>query len=171
VAGPKICRVSEPGRRRTVFQAPAASRAIERRLAGPGLQAHVLVAKYGDHLPLYGQAEIYAREGVELERSTLAGWVGDAAARARREPHPRHTPVPVLDPGRGKTKTGRLWTYVRDERPAGGGVPPAAWFAYSPDRKERHQAHLAGFRGTLHADAYEGFNAVYESGKVREAAC
>jgi len=150
-----------------IVQAPAASRAIDRGLAGPGLPAHVLTAKYGQHLPLYRQAEIYAREGVELERSTLAGWVGGASRI-----HGDDTPVPVLSPGRGKTKTGRLWTYVRDERTTASETPPAAWFAYSPDRKgERPEAHLAGFEGTLHADAYAGFNGVYESGKVREAAC
>jgi transposase len=171
-----------------IVQAPAASRAIERGLAGPGLLAHVLTAKYANHLPLYRQAEIYAREGVELERSTLAGWVGGASRAlaplveaVRRHVleasriHGDDTPVPVLDPGRGKTKTGRLWTYVRDERPTGDAArtaPAAAWFAYSPDRKgERPEAHLAGFEGTLHADAYAGFNGVYESGKVREAAC
>jgi transposase len=168
-----------------IVQAPAASRAIERGLAGPGLLAHVLTEKYSDHLPLYRQAEIYAREGVELERSTLAGWVGGASRtlaplveavrrhvlEARRI-HGDDTPVPVLSPGRGKTKTGRLWTYVRDERPTGGEAPAAVWFAYSPDRKgERPEAHLAGFAGTLHADGYAGFNGVYESGKVREAAC
>lgn len=168
-----------------IVQAPAASRAIERGLAGPGLLAHVLTAKYGQHLPLYRQAEIYAREGVELERSTLAGWVGGASRTlaplveaVRRHVlgasriHGDDTPVPVLEPGRGKTKTGRLWTYVRDERPTGGTAAAAAWFAYSPDRKgERPRAHLAGFEGTLHADAYAGFNGVYASGKVREAAC
>ncbi|MFO7477767.1 MAG: IS66 family transposase [Methyloceanibacter sp.] len=168
-----------------IVQAPAASRAIERGLAGPGLLAHVLVAKFSDHLPLYRQAEIYAREGVELERSTLAGWVGGASRTleplveavrrhvlAASRIHGDDTPVPVLDPGRGKTKTGRLWTYVRDERPTGGTAAPAAWFAYSPDRTgERPQAQLAEFKGTLHADAYAGFKAVYEKGKVREAAC
>ena len=137
------------------------------------------------HLPLYRQAEIYAREGVEFERSTLAGWVGGASRTlaplveavrrhvlAASRIHGDDTPVPVLDPGRGKTKTGRLWTYVRDERPTGGEAPPAAWFAYSPDRKgERPTAHLAGFEGTLHADAYAGYNGVYEDGRVREAAC
>ena len=168
-----------------IVQAPAQSRAIERGLAGPGLLAHVLTAKYGQHLPLYRQAEIYGHQGVELERSTLAGWVGGASRTlaplieavrrhvlAANRIHGDDTPVPVLDPGRGKTKTGRLWTYVRDERPTGGEAPPAAWFAYSPDRKgERPQAHLAGFLGTLHADAYAGFNGVYEKGRVREAAC
>ena len=122
---------------------------------------------------------------MELERSTLAGWVGGASRTlepliealrrhvlAASRIHGDDTPVPVLDPGRGKTKTGRLWTYVRDERPTGGEAPPAAWFAYSPDRKgERPEAHLAGFEGTLHADAYAGFNGVYEKGRVREAAC
>lgn len=168
-----------------IVQAPAASRAIERGLAGPGLLSHVLTAKYATHLPLYRQAEIYAREGVELERSTLAGWVGGASRTleplleaVRRHVlgasriHGDDTPVPVLDSGRGKTKTGRLWTYVRDERPTGGTAPAAAWFAYSPDRKgERPEAHLAGFEGTLHADGYAGFNGVYANGKVREAAC
>ena len=131
-----------------IVQAPAQSRAIERGLAGPGLLAHVLTAKYGQHLPLYRQAEIYGHQGVELERSTLAGWVGGASRTlepliealrrhvlAASRIHGDDTPVPVLDPGRGKTKTGRLWTYVRDERPTGGEAPPAAWFAYSPDRK------------------------------------
>src|SRR5215207_1223389 len=118
-----------------------------RRFA-PGLIAHVLVAKYADHLPLYRQSGIYAREGVELERSTLADWVGRAAAlldplvRALRKHvfasavlHGDDTPVPVLAPGLGKTKTGRLWTYVCDERPHDGKHPPAAVFFYSPDRK------------------------------------
>ena len=168
-----------------IVQAPARSRAIERGLAGPGLLAHVLTAKYGQHLPLYRQAEIYRHQGVELERSTLAGWVGGASRTlepliealrrhvlAASRIHGDDTPVPVLSPGRGKTKTGRLWAYVRDERPTGGEAPPAAWFAYSPDRKgERPEAHLAEFRGTLHADAYAGFNGVYEKGRVREAAC
>ncbi len=168
-----------------IVQAPAQSRAIERGLAGPGLLAHVLTAKYAHHLPLYRQAEIYGHQGVELERSTLAGWVGGASRTlapllealrrhvlAGSRIHGDDTPVPVLDPGRGKTKTGRLWAYVRDERPTGGEAPPAAWYAYSPDRKgERPQTHLAGFEGTLHADAYAGFNGVYEKGRVREAAC
>ncbi len=168
-----------------IVQAPAQSRAIERGLAGPGLLAHVLTAKYAHHLPLYRQAEIYGHQGVELERSTLAGWVGGASRTlapllealrrhvlAGSRIHGDDTPVPVLDPGRGKTKTGRLWAYVRDERPTGGEAPPAAWYAYSPDRKgERPETHLAGFEGTLHADAYAGFNGVYEKGRVREAAC
>ena len=168
-----------------IVQAPAPSRPIERGVAGPGLLAHVLVSKYCDHLPLYRQSEIYAREGVELERSTLADWVGgtsgllaplvEALRRhvlSAEKLHADDTPVPVLAPGNGKTKTGRLWTYVRDDRPAGDETPAAVWFAYSPDRKGEHpQAHLAPFTGTLQADGYAGFDAVYETGRIQEAAC
>src|SRR5713226_5418757 len=115
-----------------IVQAEAASRPIERGIAGPGLLAHVLVSKYCDHLPLYRQSEIYARDGVELDRSTMAEWVGGCSRlleplveALRRQVmsaaklHADDTPVPVLAPGKGKTKTGRLWTYVRDDRPAG----------------------------------------------------
>jgi transposase len=168
-----------------IVQAPAPHRPIDRGLAGPGLLAHVLVGKYSDHLPLYRQSEIYAREGVDLDRSTLAGWVG-GASRAM-EPlvdairqyvldamkiHADDIPVPVLAPGNGKTKTARLWTYVRDDRPAGSTEAPAVWFAYSPDRKSEHPAnHLAMFRGRLQADAFPGFNRLYESGGIIEIAC
>jgi transposase len=170
-----------------IVQCPAPSRPIERGLAGPDLLAHVLVSKYADHLPLYRQSEIYAREGVDLDRSTLAGWVAKSSALlaplvAAIESHVTEgdklhaddTPIPVLDPGRGKTKTGRLWTYVRDDRPAGRDDPPAVWFCYSPNRKGEHpRAHLAKFRGTLQADAYAGFNALYNREKhpLVEAAC
>jgi len=168
-----------------IVQAAAPSRPIERGVAGPGLLAHVLVSKYCDHLPLYRQSEIYAREGVELERSTLADWVGgtsqllaplvEALRRhvlSASKLHADDTPVPVLAPGNGKTKTGRLWTYVRDDRPAGDATPAAVWFAYSPDRKGEHpQAHLSHFTGTLQADGYAGFDAVYETGRIQEAAC
>src|SRR6202140_4796380 len=168
-----------------IVQAEAASRPIVRGMAGPGLLAHVLVSKYCDHLPLYRQSEIYAREGVELERSTLADWVGGTSAlltplvevlrrhvMAADKLHADDTPVPVLAPGNGKTKTGRLWTYVRDDRPAGDATPAAVWFAYSPDRKGEHpQAHLGNFTGTLQADGYAGFDAVYETGRIQEAAC
>jgi len=123
-------------------------------------------------LPLYRQAEICARDGVSLETSTLCGWVGATAAApqplvdalaanvlAGDTLHVDDTPVPVLAPGTGKTKTGRLWTYVRDERPFGGSRKPAALFFYSPDRKGEHpQAHLKDFRGVIHADGYAGFN-------------
>src|SRR5438552_16942391 len=153
-----------------IVQAEAPSRPIERGIAGPGLLAHVLVSKYCDHLPLYRQSEIYARRGVELERSTLADWVGGSAqlleplvealrdyVLAAGKVHADDTPVPVLSPGTGKTKTGRLWTYVRDDRPAGDSAAPAVWFAYSPDRKGEHPArHLRHFHGRLQADAYAG---------------
>lgn len=168
-----------------IMQAPAASRPIERGLPGPSLLAHVLVAKYADHVPLYRQSVIYAREGVELERSLLASWVGAASALLRplaealrrhvfsaAKLHADDTPLPVLAPGNGKTRTARLWTYVRDNRACGATEPPAVWFAYSPDRKGEHpQAHLADFTGVLQADAYAGFNAIYDSGRVVEAAC
>jgi hypothetical protein len=147
--------------------------------------AHVLVSKYADHLPLYRQSEIYARQGIELERSTLADWVGGTSrlleplievlrryVTAPGKLHADDTPVPVLAPGNGKTKTGRLWTYVRDDRPAGDTTAPAVWFAYSPDRKGEHPAqHLRDFCGTLQADAYAGFNQLYENGRIQEAAC
>lgn len=167
-----------------IVQPCAPSRPIERGLAGPGLLAHVLVSKYCDHLPLYRQSQIFAREGIELDRSTLADWVGGASALL--EPlvnavgryvlgsykiHGDDTPVPVLCPGRGTTKQGRLWTYVRDDRPAGSADAPAVVFRYSPDRKgERPRAHLANFTGVLQADAYAGFDRLYGE-KIKEAAC
>ena len=169
----------------TIIQAPAASRPIANGLAGPGLLAHVLTAKFCDHLPLYRQSGIYARSGVELERSTLADWVGQCSALLRplvealnryvlsaAKVHADDTPVPVLAPGEGKTKTGRLWPYVRDDRPAGDPSPPAVWFAYSPNRRGEHpQAHLQTFTGILQADAYAGYDALYTDGKILEAAC
>jgi transposase len=168
-----------------IVQEPAPHRPIARGLAGPGLLAHVLTSKYADHLPLYRQSEIYEREGVELDRSTLANWVGGATRTLEplvdalrqyvleaKKLHGDDIPVPVLAPGNGKTKTGRLWTYVRDDRPAGSAEAPAVWFAYSPDRKSEHPAkHLANFKGTLQADAFAGFNRLYEKGVITEAAC
>jgi transposase len=168
-----------------IVQAEAPSRPIERGMAGPGLLAHVLVSKYCHHLPLYRQEEMYAREGVDIDRGTMAAWVGGASQvlaplveRLRHyvvsaeKLHGDDTPVPVLEPGNGKTKTGRLWAYVRDDRPAGDQGPPAVWFAYTPDHKGEHpKAHLSTFVGTLQADAYAGYNSVYETGRVREAGC
>jgi Transposase and inactivated derivatives len=165
-----------------IVQEPAPSRPIDRGLAGPGLLAHVLVAKYADHLPLYRQSEIYEREGIELDRSTLADWVGGASRvlaplveATRRyvlntsKLHGDDIPVPVLAPGNGRTKTARLWTYVRDDRPAGDTAAPAVWFAYSPDRKGDHpQQHLGGFTGTLQADGYAGFNRCMKAAKFRK---
>ncbi len=169
----------------TIVQEPAPSRPIARGIAGPGLLAHILVAKYCDHLPLYRQSQIYAREGVALERSTLADCVGGAAALldplvealaryvvASPYLHGDDIPLPVLEPGRGKTKTGRLWTYVRDGRPHADSAPPAVLFRYSPDRRGEHpEAHLKSFSGCLHADGYAGFERLYEDGRIKEAAC
>ena len=169
----------------TIVQAAAPSRPIARGLAGPGLLAQVLVAKYCDHQPLYRQSAIYARHGVTLSRSTLADWVAGSSQLLRplvqalhryvmsgRKVHADDTPVPVLAPGRGKTRTGRLWTYVRDDRAAASAQPAAVWFGYSPDRKGEHpQKHLKNFQGIVQADGYAGFNTLYDSGKIVEAAC
>jgi transposase len=169
----------------SVVEAPAPARPIDRGLPGPGLLAHVLVSKYADHLPLYRQSQIYAREGVDLDRSTLAGWVGAASelltplvdriskhVLAAAKIHADDTPVPVLAPGNGKTKTGRLWTYVRDDRPAGLKTAPAVWFAYSEGRKGEHpKRHLKDFKGAIQADAYSGFHHLYGDGTIYEVAC
>ena len=171
----------------TIVQARAPSRPIERSYAGPGLLAHVLVSKYCDHLPLYRQSQIYARSGVEIDRATLAEWVGSASALVdpllgalgkyvlgADKLHADDTPIPVLAPCTGKTKTGRLWTYVRDDQPAGSTDPPAVLFRYSPDRKgERPRQHLQDFRGILQADGYAGFQGLYdrEHEPLIEAAC
>ena len=168
-----------------IVQAPAPSRPILRGVAGPGLLAHILVSKFADHQPLYRQSAIYARQGVEIDRSSMGRWVGACSAlmqplvdavqchvMAGSKLHADDTPVQVLAAGNGQTRTARLWTYVRDDRPSGSSVPPAVWFAYTPDRKGMHaQTHLADFAGILQADAYAGFNAVYETGRVQEAAC
>ena len=177
---PKLsCRACE-----SIAQAPVPSLPIARGLAGPGLLSHVLVAKFCDHLPLYRQAEIYARAGIDLDRSTLADWVGQTARLVRplveavgahvmaaERVHADDTTVPVLDPGRGKTKTGRLWSYVRDDRPFAGKAAPAVLYCYSPDRKGEHpRTHLGPFRGILQADGYAGYAGLYER-DVTEAAC
>jgi transposase len=170
-----------------IVQASAPSRPIERSYAGPGLLAHMLVSKFCDHIPYYRQSQIYARDRVELDRSTLADWGGAANAlldpllgaledyvMAARKLHADDTPIPVLAPGTGKTKSGRLWAYLRDDRPAGSTDPPAVLFRYSPDRKgERPREHLKQFRGILQADAYGGFNGLYdrEHEPLIEAAC
>ena len=168
-----------------IAQAAAPARPIPRGFAGPALLAHVLVGKFCDHLPLYRQSAIYARSGLDLDRALLAEWVGhchelisplvDAIRRyvvAGSKVHADDTPLPVLAPGKGRTKSARLWTYVRDDRPAGSDDPPAVWFAYSEDRKGQHpREHLQSFRGILQADAYGGFDALYESGEIQEAAC
>jgi transposase len=162
-----------------VVEAPTPSRPIERGLAGPSLLAHVIVSKYADHLPLFRQSEIYARQGVEIPRSTMAGWVGAASdllgplveaiskhVFAGRKLHADDTPIPVLAPGNGKTKTGRLWTYVRDERPAGEQTAPAVWFAYSQDRRGEHpRQHLKNFT----AGDFVGEESLIGEGEIHKA--
>jgi transposase len=169
----------------TIHQAPAPERPIAKGLATPALLAHVLVSKYCDHLPLYRQSQIFARHGVELDRSTLANWVGGAVwwlepLQARIAAHvfgsrilfADDTPIPVLDPGRGRTKTGRLWVYARDDRPWCGPEPPAAVYLYSTDRRaERPAAHLAEFKGALQVDGYPGFERLPTAGHIQLAAC
>lgn len=170
---------------KTITQAAAPSRPVERGLAGPGLLAHILVGKYADSLPLYRQCQIYAREGVMLERSTLTDWVGQAARlltplaqaigrhvlRADKI-HGDDTPIRVLGGKGSKAKTGRLWVYVRDDRPAGVQAPPAVWFQYSPGRHGEHPArHLKDWQGILQADAFAGYNQLYADGRIVEAAC
>ncbi len=175
------CRACEG----TVVQAPAPARLIEGGLPTDSTLAQVLVSKYADHLPLYRQAQIYARQGVSLDRSTLADWVGRAAFLLRPV-HQRlldklkaspklfadETTAPVLDPGRGRTKTGQLWAYARDDRPWGGTDPPGVAYVYAPDRTaERPIAHLAGFRGVLQVDGYEGYKVLARRGEVQRALC
>ena len=159
-----------------ITQAPAPAMPTPRGRTTPAMLAHLLVSKYCDHLPLYRQSEIYARDGVDLDRSTLCGWVGQAAwllapivegirrhVFAAEKIHGDDTTVPVLAPGLGRTKTGRLWVYVRDDRPFCGTAPPAAAYFYSPDGGGEHPAqHLAGFGGFLQADGYAGFEALYD---------
>jgi transposase len=174
------CRTCE-----TVVQAPAPERVIAGGLATPALLAQVLVSKYCDHTPLYRQSQIFARHGVDLPRSTLAGWVGGACwwletlherlcknVFASDHLFADDTPVPVLDPGRGRTKTGRLWVYAREQRPWGGPEPPAAVYLFAPDRRaERPASHLENFKGVLHVDGYSGFERLADKGNVVLAAC
>jgi transposase len=176
------CRNCEDG----VLQAPAPARLIEGGLPTEATVAQVLVSKYADHLPLYRQAQIYARQGINLDRSTLADWVGHAAWWHLRPLHERlltkvkgavrlfadETTAPVLDPGRGRTKTGQLWAYAADDRPWGGSDPPGVAYIYAPDRKsERPIAHLEGFKGILQVDGYAGYRKLADRGDVRLAFC
>ena len=189
----KSCRDCE-----RMAQTPAPPRPIRRGMAGPGLLAHLLVAKYDDHLPLYRQGEIFARMGAGIPRSTLIDWCGQAAGLLRpladliRETvmradrlHADDTPIRVLDPKKKRVeglvrgvKEGRIWAYVLDDRPWAGPAPPAVAYMFSPDRKGEHpRSHLAPFRGILQADAYSGFQKLYEPGpdgappRIVEAAC
>jgi len=170
-----------------ITQPPAPFHAIARARAGASLLAMILYAKFGQHQPLNRQSDVYAREGVELDVSTLADWVGACSATlaplveligrhvlAADRIHGDDTTVPVL--AKSKTVTGRLWTYVRDDRPCGGSDPPAAMFFYSRDRGGEHpRRHLSGWVGILQADAYAGFNDLYDAkrrpGRITEAAC
>ncbi|MCA3247330.1 MAG: IS66 family transposase [Azospirillum sp.] len=175
------CRACEG----TVIQAPAPGHVVEGGLPTEALVAQVIVSKYADHCPLYRQAGIYARQGIQLDRATLADWVGRAAwllapvydrLRADLMASPKlfadETTAPVLDPGRGRTKTGQFWAYARDDRPWGGTAPPAVAYVYAPDRsKARPREHLAGFRGVLQVDAYAGYKALGEAGEVTLALC
>jgi len=175
------CRKCEDG----VLQAPAPARLIEGGLPTEATVAQVLVSKYADHLPLYRQAQIYARQGINLDRSTLADWVGHAAwhlrplherllvrLRQRSKLFADETTVPVLDPGRGRTKTGQLWAYAADDRPWGGVDPPGIAYVYAPDRKAaRPLAHLDGFKGILQVDGYAGYAKLAERGDVQLAFC
>ena len=187
-----------------IVQAPAPVKAIARGKATFATLAHVIVSKFDHHLPLYRQSEMMAKgasrlrrtdraagmpaevaQGVDIDRSTLAGWTGQASAlldpiisRIREQGakaakiHTDDTPVPVLDPGRGKTATGRLWTYVVDDRASGSATPPLAWYRFTPDRTGAHpQKELASFKGHLQADAYAGYDKLYQSGRVTEVAC
>ena len=167
-----------------IVQAPAPVSPLARGKATFATLAHIVVSKFDHHLPLYRQAEMMAAQGLDIDRSTLAGWTGQAAAlldpvvsRIRDavlgadKIHADDTPVRVLDPGRGKTATGRLWVYAADDRASGSTAPPATWYRFTPDRTGAHpQAHLAGFRGFLQADAYAGYDGLYRSG-VTEVAC
>ena len=168
-----------------VVQAPAPSRLIEGGLPTEATVAHVVVAKYADHLPLYRQAQAYARRGVVLDRSTLAHWTG-SAAELLRPLHTRllerlkasgklfadETRAPVLDPGRGRTKIGQLWAYARDDRPWRGPEPPGVAFVYSGDRATSSPAlHLAGYRGVLQTDGYGAYKALAKEGAVELAFC
>jgi len=176
------CRACE-----SITQPPAPFHPIARGRAGPELLAMILEAKFGQHLPLNRQSETYAREGVEIDVSTMADWVGactatlapltaliEAHVMAAERVHGDDTTVPVL--AKNKTVTGRLWTYVRDDQPFGGPEPPAAVFYYSRDRGGEHpRKHLAGYAGILQADAYAGFNGLFHEGRkpgpVTEAGC
>ena len=182
----RICRPKYACRScSTISQVAAPERPIAGGVATPALLAQVLVSKYCDHTPLYRQAQIFARHGVELGRSTLADWVGGACwwleashdllckdVFASNHLFADDTPIPVLDPGRGRTKTGRLWVYAREQRGWSGPDPPAAVYLFAPDRKaDRPASHLERFKGVLHVDGYAGFEKLTANGDIVLAAC
>lgn len=165
-------RYACPKGRAGVSQAPAPAHLIEAGLPTEAMLAQVIVSKYSEHLPLYRQAQVFARHGVMIERSTLADWVGRAAfhlapivdrmaelLKRSSKLFMDETTAPVLDPGRGKTKTGYLWALARDDRPFGGADPPGVVFRYAPGRGGVHaEQMLAGFDGVLQVDGYAGYN-------------
>ena len=173
-----------------IVQAYAPSKVIDKGIPGPGLLAHIFTQKFCNHLPAYRQSQIYSRDGIELSRSTISSWLGQGAKLlepladkireyicAANQIHGDDTPVKVLDPGKGETKTGRIWVYVKDGRPSNDSSPVAACYFYSPDRKGvRPEEHLKDFTGTLHADAYSGYNKLYinddnPDATINEAGC
>ncbi len=173
-----------------IVQAYAPSKVIDKGKPGAGLLAHIFVQKFCNHLPAYRQSQIYSREGIELSRSTISSWLGQGAKLlepladkireyicAANQIHGDDTPVKVLDPGKGETKTGRIWVYVKDGRPINDTSPIAACYFYSPDRTgARPEEHLKNFTGTLHADAYSGYNKLYinddnPDATINEAGC
>jgi transposase len=172
VRPPMACQCCEK-----IAQAPLPSRPIERGRSGPGLPVHVQISKYADHLPLYRQSQIFERDGIDLERSTLADRVGRSTALLEplAEAISRHvlaglgifaddTPIKLQAPGIGKTKTARMWTYVRDERPWSGDAAPAAFYRFTVDRKgSQPVSHLKNFAGWMHADGYAGFEGLYRA--------
>ena len=174
-----------------IVQAFPASKTIDKGMVGPGLLAHIIIQKYCNHLPFYRQSQIYEREGIDLSRSTMAAYAGQISRLlaplvkeiqnivfSSNHIHGDDTPVKVLAPTLGKTKTGRIWAYVRDGRPSGDRInPPSVCYFYSPDRKgERPRGHLQDFKGVLHADSYAGYDKLYENpdgstSEILEAAC
>ena len=169
----------------TIVQAAAPAKAIARGKASFATLAHIVVNKFDHHLPLYRQAEMMAAQGIDIDRSTLAGWAGQAAvlldpivSRIREEGlkaskiHTDDTPVPMLVPGKGKTAQARLWTYVVDDRASGSTGPAMVWYKFTTDRNGVHpQAELKSFSGLLQADGYAGYDKLYHDGCVKEVAC
>lgn len=180
IRGAFSCRACD-----TVVQAPAPSQAITRGKATSSLLAHVLVSKFDDHLPLYRQAEIAKRQGVDLASSTMSGWVGGASVAieplvaamtedlmASSHLHADETPIPVLAPGAGKTQQGYFWVVVRDESDWGGARAPCVLYRFAPDRKgERARETLGRFSGVLHVDGYAGYNRLFDGGRVQASNC
>ncbi|MBB5510873.1 transposase [Paraburkholderia sp. JPY681] len=170
----------------TITQPPMPGLPIERSIAHPSLLADILVSKYADHQPLYRQSAIAAHDGATIDpRASMGRWIGQCEAlcapltealrrytMAATKLHANDTPIPVLSMGNRKTRTRRLWVYVRDDHRSGSTQPASVWFAYSPNRQGMHpQTHLADFKGILQADAYAGFDELFRDGSIREAAC